>query len=243
MDPTLGVDGCGQMGSALARLLGAAGFRLLLSSRTRHSAEVLARGIPCATAGSLESVVDGADIVILATPIQATCRDIAPRARRLIHGKPVIDVSNPGFPGRRDDVAASLAVRSDASATSAVSATTAESAAEQIAAALRNGQVVKALNCVAARWIADLQAVDATVTIPIAGDNPWAKLQVRSVLERVGFEVADAGPLSSSRWIESLTQLLLHVGTQPDTEDAVGFRLVRLVPERVADRTPIAGTS
>jgi hypothetical protein len=220
MLPSLGVVGCGQMGSALAQLFAAAGFPLLLTSRTQRSASVLARRIPRAIVGALEWVVYEADVVVLATPIEATCVEIAPRVRELVVGKPVIDVSNPGFLASGDEVS------------------TAVSAAEQIAGALPGSHIVKALNCFAARRIADIRAGAVEVTIPIAGDDILAKCQVSSILERIGFEVADAGPLSSSRWIESLTQLLLRVGTHADAGDAVGFRLVRLTE---ADRTSIAG--
>jgi 8-hydroxy-5-deazaflavin:NADPH oxidoreductase len=79
------------------------------------------------------------------------------------------------------------------------------------------------------------------MTVPIASDNLQAKNAVRSVLEPLGFDVADAGPLSNSRWLEGLSELLACLGRQADVGDRIGFRLVRFPPLNSApadQRTP-----
>jgi predicted dinucleotide-binding enzyme len=203
--PRLGVVGCGRMGTALAEVFAAAGFSTRLASRRPSAAAALAHRLPRSAAGTVEWVAGTADIIALATPPQAACADLASRINRLVIGKPLIDVSNPGFHRPGDDPYG-------------------VSAAERIAGAVPCGHVVKALNCVPAGKIEDLRRL--AVTVPIAGNQMSAKVLVGSVLERLGFEVADAGPLSSSRWIEGLPHLLVRLAAQAGTDDPVGFRLV-----------------
>lgn len=206
--PSIAIVGCGQMGSALAHLFAANGYPLRLTSRRRISALTVARHLPAAFVGSLEETIAAADVVILATPFQVTCAEVAPRLRGLVAGKPIVDVSNPTMRCARPP---------------------AESAAEQIAAALPTGHVVKALNCVAARWLAGLGGLggEAKLTVPIAGDSATARHLVRALLEHLGFDVADAGPLRNSRLIEGLTPLLRCLEAEKDAGDAVGFQVVR----------------
>lgn len=214
--PLLGIVGCGRMGAALTRVFVSAGFQVGLTSRRPAAAADLADQMSNARAGSLEWVAAEADIIVPATPVEVTCHEIAPRICTRISDKPVMDVSNPGFPG------VGLAAGDEVFA---------GSAAERIANALPLSHVVKGLNCVAAGRLADLGRLG--VTVPIAGDDAGAKLAIGSILQAVGFEVADAGPLRSSRLIENLTPLLLQLDAQADGADAVGFRLVRLVTEHV----------
>lgn len=197
--PAFGIVGCGRMGSALARLFGGEGFRVLLTSRTRRSAAELARQIPTAVAGSLEQVASAADVVVFATPIEVTCAEIAPRVRELLAGKTVIDVSNPGFADGGPPLS---------------EAHGALSGAERVARLLPDSHVVKALNCVAAKRVGDVAEGVLKVTVPFAGDDVLAKSRVGLILEIVGFHIVDAGPLSSSRWIEYLPQLLVRRGLE-----------------------------
>ncbi|MGR6913127.1 NADPH-dependent F420 reductase [[Actinomadura] parvosata] len=205
--PVVGVIGCGRMGSACAELFGRNGFPLLLASRRWRTAKELAQRLPQAAAGSPEVVAAHADLLILAAPADATRTDLAPRVRSVVVGKPIMDVSNPTFYRTADPCSSS---------------------AEAIARALPGGCVVKALNCVSAKQLARLEQ---TVTVPIAGDAPAAKRFVTAVLERLGFEVADAGPLAVSRQIEGLAHLLWQLGKRGTLGDSIGFRLVRLTAD------------
>ncbi|MFI7445604.1 NADPH-dependent F420 reductase [Nonomuraea indica] len=203
MDLRIGIIGCGRMGTALARLVDRHGMPLLLANRTPARAAALAADLSRARAAPPARVAAEADLTILATPIDATCHDLAPLIR---HARPVVvDVSNPCFdappaPGHR-------------------------SAAQRIAAALPGCAVVKAFNCLSARWIAAHTRSPALVTVPIAGDDPDAKLLVSTFCKTLGFDTADAGPLANSRCVESLTELLLCIGA-----DTVGVRLVPAAP-------------
>ncbi|MEU7896002.1 NAD(P)-binding domain-containing protein [Nonomuraea sp. NPDC049152] len=204
----ISIVGSGQMGTALARALSGKGTRLFLTSRVRRSAAQLARQVQGAVAGPLEWVVANGDVVILATPVEATCEEIAPRIRGLVKDKVLIDVSNPGLMEGRE--------RPEMSA------------AERIAQAMPAGHVVKALNCVAAKRLGELGSGHERLTIPVAGDDMWAKACVADLVQRIGFDTADAGALSSSRWIEGLSWLLLQIENSTDADATVGLPLVRV---------------
>ncbi|MFG3442778.1 NADPH-dependent F420 reductase [Nonomuraea sp. NPDC047897] len=203
MDLRIGIIGCGRMGAALARLVDLHGMSLLLANRTPARAAALAADLPGARVAPPARVAAESDLTILATPIDATCHDLAPRIR---HARSVIvDVSNPCFgvpaaPGHR-------------------------SAAQRIAAALPGSAVVKAFNCLSARWIAAHTRSPTLVTVPIAGDDPAAKQLVSTFCKTLGFDTADAGPLANSRCVEGLTELLLCINA-----DGVGVRLIPASP-------------
>jgi predicted dinucleotide-binding enzyme len=213
--PVIGIIGCGRMGSALATMFAARGFTTRLASGHGRTATRLAQGLPLSSAGTVEYAALASDLLILAAPLEAICEQIAPRIGPLLDGQVVIDVSNPGFAG---------------GAAAPVPGRPPTSAAERIAAALPTTRLVKALNCIAARTLAHFFDEETMVTVPIAGDDPSAKITVASVLEPLGFDVADAGPLSTSRWLEQLSELLACLASQDSSRDRIGFRLVRFPP-------------
>jgi 8-hydroxy-5-deazaflavin:NADPH oxidoreductase len=203
---TIGIVGCGRMGSALACAFSRCEFPVRLASRSMYRAQELALHLPGARAGSPEWVTVNSDIVILATPLAASCGELGARLRPLVGSRPVIDVSNPGLDGGPRPCG---------------------SAATRIAGALRSHHVVKALNCIAARWLAHFPVPAPTVTVPVAADDVTAKQQVTAVLRELGLDVADAGPLCNSSWIEGLAELLAHIQFAGSFPETVGFRLVR----------------
>ncbi|MEV4060346.1 NADPH-dependent F420 reductase [Nonomuraea dietziae] len=213
--PTLGVVGCGAMGTAVAELLGHGGFPVLLAGGRRRTADRLASTIPGAAAAPLETVAHEAQLVILATSLDVSQREIVPRIHGHLAGKVVVDVSNP--------------------TPADLSASAHDSAGEMLAELLPKSPIVKALNCVSARRLRMLAHGGPAPTVPIAGDDLAAKQCVTYVLRRLGLDVADAGPLCHSKWIEGLAELLRRLGSEEGLGDAVGFRLLRL--DQV-DRTP-----
>ncbi|GGL40602.1 NADPH-dependent F420 reductase [Planomonospora parontospora] len=206
--PVLGVIGCGSMGAALAELFAARGFPLYLAGGRRRTAQALAARLPSAVAASPETVASAAQVLVLATPVHVSRTEIAPDIGHRLGGKVLLDVSNP--------------------TTADLHGTGYHSAAELIADAFPKSSVVKGLNCVSARQIRAFIHGGPPFTVPVTGDEPEAKRCVARILDRAGFDVADAGPLSNSRWIEGLTELLRRIGQEEGLGDAVGFRLLRL---------------
>ncbi|MEV0428285.1 NAD(P)-binding domain-containing protein [Micromonospora sp. NPDC050495] len=199
--PTIGIVGCGAMGSALARLFAAGAFPVRLTSRRPSSARRLADAVPGARAGDPRWLAARADVILLATPVLADYRQLARDLGPALAGTPVIDMSNPGL--SRGGTPAGVC-----------------SGAEFVASAFPPRTVVKALNCLSPRQIAGLDQ-GGRVVVPVAGDDGAPKRRAMAVLTEAGFEVADTGPLSNSRWIEALTEILVKVGRTEGVGQAV----------------------
>ena len=193
----VGIIGAGNMGSAFARRLSAAGYDVLIASRDAEDA----RNVAGALGGAVRAVpqhqlAEGADLLIAATyyPSQVD----ALRASGRLEGKTVVEISNP--------------LKPDMSGL-AIGHTT--SAAEEVAKALPGARVVKAFNTVFAQVLAGPATGGgggAAVQVFYAGDDEGAKRTVRSLIESMGFEPVDAGPLSNARYLEPMGMLNIYLG-------------------------------
>ena len=90
-------------------------------------------------------------------------------------------------------------------------------------------QVVKAFNAT----FAEIYAAEKTelnskqLTIFFAGDERASKTSVRKLIELLGFDAVDAGPLSNSRFLEPLSLLNIHLGRVLGMSTEIGFSLAR----------------
>ena len=192
----IAIIGTGNMGSALAKRLIAAGHEVVLTARNLDKAHKLARALgERARATSIEEVASGADLVIAATPFteQAT----ALRSISRIAGMPVIEISNPVTPDFTD---------------LAVGHTT--SAAEEIAKSVPSAKIVKAFNTVFAQVLAEGGDFGGGRRVPVffAGDDDDAKRKVQTVIDSIGFEAIDAGPLENARYLEPIGMMNIYLG-------------------------------
>jgi len=161
----IGIIGAGNMGSAFARRLAAAGHDVRITATDPAHAEKAA----AATGGKARAVSQGeiardADVVIVATPYGAAADAL--RAAGDLTGKIVIDISNP--------------LTADMSALS-VGFTT--SAAEEIQRAAPQARVVKAFNTIFAQVLGG----DGKAQVLFAGDDAGAKKTVKALIESAGF--------------------------------------------------------
>lgn len=192
----VGIIGAGNMGSAFARRLSAAGHDVAITSRdvedARRVASDVGNGVRAVSQGELAG---SADVIIAATPYVQ--QGDALRASGELDGKTVIEISNP--------------IKPDMSGL-AVGLTT--SAAEEVARAVDGAKIVKAFNTVFAQVLekAPSESRARTVQVFFAGDDGSAKNQVRSLIESIGFEPVDAGPLSNARYLEPLGMLNIYLG-------------------------------
>jgi predicted dinucleotide-binding enzyme len=184
--------GAGNMGSALATQLSRAGHAVRITSRDYRKAQALATAISGATASSAGEALGGKDVVILATGYDDAVHAL--RALGSLDGKVIVDITNP--------------MTADFSALSIGHAT---SAAEEIAKAFPKAEVVKAFNTLFAQVLSQ-GANGHAVPAFYASDSKRAKETVKELIQSIGFEPVDAGPLKNARYLEPLAGLNIYFG-------------------------------
>ena len=181
---TVGFIGSGHIGSTVARLGVAAGYRVIMSnSRGPRTLTGLVDELgPLAQAATGEQAAAEGDLVVVAIPLGAyPSLPAAPLA-----GKVVIDACN--YYPQRDGQIPELDSESLTSS-------------ELIQQHLPGAQVVKAFNNIYYRHLLALSrpagAVDRSF-LPVASDDAGAKAQASAFLDAIGYGVVDAGPLAES---------------------------------------------
>ena len=203
---TLGIIGSGNIGTAIARLAVAGGIPVVIAnSRGPESlAELIAELGPLATAGTVEQAAATGDVVVLSVPL--TAHTALPAS--LLDGKTVLDTSN--YYPFRDGRVPQL---DDEQLTTS----------EFVQQHFQGARLVKAFNNILAHHIPQLArpsgAPDRTA-LPVAGNDAEAKDEATSLIDRLGFDSVDAGPLAQSWRFEpeaaAYTRLYLADPSTPD---------------------------
>lgn len=112
------------------------------------------------------------------------------------------------------------------------------SAAEEIAGGTPGAKVVKAFNTVFAHVLGGQDTAAEQVQVFYAGEDDAAKASVRSLIESMGFEPIDAGPLSNARYLEPLGMLNIYLGyvAKMGTDIAPAVRRARSADAEARDR-------
>ncbi|MBK7875262.1 MAG: NADPH-dependent F420 reductase [Planctomycetes bacterium] len=209
----IAILGAGNVGAALARAWTRSNHEVVFGVREPSSAKTLAALKPLGTsarAASLADAVRGADVVVLATPWDATQAALA--AAGSLVGKVVVDCTNP--------------LKSDLSGL-AVGHTS--SGGELVAGWAPGASVFKAFNQTGAENMAAATRFAAAPVMFVCGDDEAKKPVVLQLARDAGFEAVDAGKLQIARLLEPLAMLWIHLAYPMKHGRDFAFALVRPV--------------
>lgn len=207
----VGIIGTGSIAKALTTALTHKGVAVMVGSRDPQKAEALAGEMDhFAQGGSIANAIHYGEVVILAVPYKAVEETL--RHSDNYRGKIILDCTNP----------LSFA---DGEVRVALGGNT--SAAEQIARMVPEARVVKSFNTAFAHLMESgpyFGPHDGSMFY--CGDDADAKEAVKYLIEAVGFEAIDAGPLSSARELEGMAALLIRLSQQGYGRD-IAFKLLQ----------------
>ena len=186
---SIAIIGTGEVAAALGPEFAALGHDIVYGSRSPDRdtvRELVARTGGNASATAQADAVVGADIVVLAVPWYAVEEVVANIGD--LSGKIVIDPTNPRMVG--EDGLRDYAVD--------------PSNAEWIQRWAPQSRVVKAFNTMGWETMVDPDSTGGPVTVPIVGDDPEAKAVVSGLIEGMGLEPVDLGPVRYAHVVEGM---------------------------------------
>ncbi|MDH6280256.1 NADPH-dependent F420 reductase [Prescottella agglutinans] len=204
---TLGVLGAGKLGTVVARLALASGYRVLIAGSGDPAAIALTVEVltPGATATTATAAAAGADVVVLALPLSRYRSLPVPE----LEGKIVIDAMNYWWEvdGDRDDLTDEET-----------------SSSETVQAYLTGSRVVKALNHMGYHDLEDEARKPGSPgrkAIAIAGDDAEDLAVVSGIVDDLGFDPVVAGPLAEGISLEPGAELFGANLTAPEVQAAL----------------------
>jgi predicted dinucleotide-binding enzyme len=179
---TWGIIGSGNIGTTVARLAIDAGHKVVLSnSRGPETLTELVQSLgDSARAATATEAAEAGDVVLVTIPLKAY-RDVPVEPLR---GKTVLDTMN--YYPQRDGTIAEL---EDESTTTS----------ELLQAHLPDSHVVKVFNNIFFQHLATLarpRGAEDRSALAIAGDDADAKKKVTELLDELGYDALDLGPLA-----------------------------------------------
>lgn len=191
----IAIIGTGNVGSTLGKIWAAAGHTIIYGSRTPDASRVrnlVAETGHGAIATTQQAAAQQGEIILI--PIPPTAIPDVLGALGDLSGKIVVDPTNywsfeGNYPVSPRDPRDSLA--------------------EEVQALAPGASVVKAFNTLNYTIMEDPSRAGGPVTVPIAGNDEAAKERVARLVEDVGLEPLDVGPLQAAEYLEEMLRLAL----------------------------------
>ena len=218
--PTIAViGGTGELGSALAKRWAAAGYPVVLGSRSKQKAQAAAEkmnadaGVASVTGEDNRAAAAAADIVVVAVPY-ASHESILDEIKPAVAGKIVVDAVVPLV------LAKVSVVKLPPDGSAALIAQRLLAGTARVQAAFHN---------VSAAKLHSSGTVDCDVLV--FGDDQAARAVVIELADAAGTRGIDGGPLANSAAAEALTSVLIGINRRYKVEGA-GIRVTGLPPQR-----------
>jgi 8-hydroxy-5-deazaflavin:NADPH oxidoreductase len=195
----IAIVGTGSLGQALGKRWAALGHRVCFGTRNPAEARVqqlVSEAGHATSAATVADAAESAEVVVLAVPYDALEQTF--RNAGDLGGKILIDCTNPVAMGA-DLLRQGLLIGHDASA------------GEEVARLAPGARVVKSLNTVGAPVVAAPQSGDDRAVMFYCGDDESAKQTTARLLDELGFDPVDCGPLNSARLLEPVAMLWISL--------------------------------
>jgi NADPH-dependent F420 reductase len=202
------IIGAGNVGTALATSFRHSGHDVVIASRDPEDVGEAAASTGARVATSNAAAAADADVIVLAIPFTSAA-DVAAQIATAAAGKPVIDATNRmSFGPNGPDI------------------DTTTSNAEELARLLPGAHVIKAFNTL----LASNQANPTGSGVPfdgfVAGDDAAAKATVLELVDSIGLNPIDVGPLSRARQLEGMAFLNITLNIANGGNWQSGWKLV-----------------
>src|ERR1041385_1037272 len=193
----IAIIGAGNVGGALGANWAQKGHDIVFGVRdpkAEKTQAVVAKAGGKAKAASPAEAAASADVIVLSTPWPAT--EAAVRSMGSLKGKIVLDATNPltrGPDGLALEIGHSI------------------SAGEKVQGWAAGASVFKTLNTTGFGNMANPVFKGVKSVMFVAGDDATAKPKVMALVDDLGFEVIDAGPLRNARLLEAHAMLWIDL--------------------------------
>jgi predicted dinucleotide-binding enzyme len=206
----IGILGAGNVGGTLGGRWAQAGHHVCFGVRNAAAPEMtalLTKAGKTARAATLAEAVAASDVVLLATPWAPTQGILAGLPG--LAGKILIDATNPLLPDL------SLAVGTNTSG------------GELVAQWAPGARVVKAFNTVGSGIMENPAFAAERPVLLYCGDDVEAKKTVRPLIDELGFDAKDAGPLRQARLLEPCALLWISMALVQGYGVNIAFKFLR----------------